>query len=126
MRSPQMKALMARSDEYRHHNERTKDDLDLALRLFSRGLTYKEIGGVVRRGDGLGPLSAEQVRQLLRRALNWRRCYANSMEDARLELRFAFEVVPAVEHALRKEYDSELNETIREIKYITTNRTPTR
>ena len=48
------------------------------------------------------------------------------MEDARLELRFAFEVVPAVEHALRKEYDSELNETIREIEYITTNRTPTR
>ena len=46
MRSPQMKALMARSDEYRHHNERTKDDLDLALRLFSRGLTTKRSAGL--------------------------------------------------------------------------------
>jgi len=116
------------SEEYRHHNEHSRDDLLLALRLFRCGVGYKEIGEVVGRADKTGSMSPRSAERLVRRAIHYLGypTHASTMEEARLELRFAFEVIPAVERALKKEYESELNETIHEIKYITTNRTPPR
>lgn len=110
-------------EEYRHHNEHSRDDLNLALRLFSRGVTYKEIGEVVGKASKTGPMLPRSAQRLVRRAVHWLGypTYVSTLEEARLELRFAFEVIPAVEKKLKARHT--LDPILRELKYITTNRT---
>jgi hypothetical protein len=109
---------------------RSAQDLDLALRLFGRGLSFAKIGQAVRTANKRAGLSCSQARQMVLKRLRYYG-FIEHMDRVtntpvlRAQVRFALEVVPEVQRAVRMRCGkSDFMDRAVEIQRITGDWTP--